>query len=433
MEKTLDKFSKKLIKAGLGREHGHSEPLMGGLDDCVIWNRKAEETDVLEKVFQGLYINSLAFLRPTEPYSGILSFLADRALNSNGIISPGIILPGDCETRTFLHDLPVIPEFDPDQIIQVLKKRKSVIVADQNNGRGADWTEGVCPAIISHSTVSPEQAYVTISSVCFAAFVKFFSNYLEDLQKGTADDRAHELFDAVSSHLQPIQEKMPNLMQAPFKTEESVYSAIIEAGLKTVEYGLVDSYFGNASCLWNHVLYISQTGSSLDELAGCIDPVPLNGSTSAGLTASSELSAHIEALSRTGATTILHGHPKFSVIMSMNCEPKEKANCRFSGQFSDQALDQALDRASSQCHIKCPKKRYIGNIPIVPGEVGTGPFGLCNTLPPALENSNQAIVYGHGLFTVGKKDFTDAFESLLKAEETCRNIYLNKVRELQKS
>jgi ribulose-5-phosphate 4-epimerase/fuculose-1-phosphate aldolase len=412
MENILDKFAKKLIKAGLGRDSAYSEPLLGGLDDCIVWNRKADEIKILEKVFQGLYINSLAFLRPAEPYGRILSFLTDRALNSNSIISPG-----DCETRTFLHDLPVISEFNPDQIIRVLKKRKSVIVADQNNGRGADWTEGVCPAIISHSTVSPEQAYVTISSVCFATFVKFFSNYLEELQKGTASDRAHALFDAVIPDIQPIREKTPILMQGPFKTEESVYSAIIEAGSKTVEYGLVDSYFGNVSCLWNHILYISQTGSSLDDLAGCIDPVPLDSSTSAGLTASSELSAHIEALSATGATTMLHGHPQFSVIMSMNCEAEEKASCQFSDRL--------------QCHIKCPKKRFVGDIPIVPGEVGTGPFGLCNTLPPALENSNQAIVYGHGVFAVGKKDFTDAFESLLTAEQYCQNMYFDKVRALK--
>jgi ribulose-5-phosphate 4-epimerase/fuculose-1-phosphate aldolase len=414
MEKTLDKFTKKITKAGLGRNSGSSEPLIGGLDDCIVWNRKADETEILEKVFKGLYINSLACLRPAEPYGRILNFLANMALNSDGVISPE-----DCETRTFLHDLPVIRKFDPDSIIRVLKKRKSVIVADQNNGQGSEGSANSSPAIISHGAVSPEQAYVTISSVCFAAFVKFFSDYPEELQKGTASDTAHALFDALISDIQPVRQKTPKLMQGPFRTEESVYSAIIEAGVKTVEYGLVDSYFGNVSCLWNNILYISQTGSSLDELAGCIDPVPLNGSTSAGLTASSELSAHIEALSGTGATTMLHGHPKFSVIMSMDCEPKEKAACQFSDQFLN------------LCHIKCPKKRFVGDIPIVPGEVGTGLFGLCNTLPPALESSNRVIVYGHGIFAVGKHDFTDAFESLLRAEESCRNIYFDKVRALK--
>jgi ribulose-5-phosphate 4-epimerase/fuculose-1-phosphate aldolase len=412
MEKILDKFSKKLIKAGLGTDKGISVPLLGGLDDCIQWNREAEEIKTLEKVFQGLSINSLAFLRPAEPYGRILNFLAAGALNSNGIISPG-----DCETRTFLHDLPVIPVFDADQIIKILKKRKSVIIVDKNKAQNRGGHGHISPAIISHGTVSPEQAYVTVSSVCFAAFVKFFSNYLEDLQKGTATDKAHALFDSVTPHIQAIKEQEANFMQGPFRTEETVYSAIIEAGRKTVDYKLVDSYFGNVSCLWNNILYISQTGSSLDELAGCIDPVPLDGSTSAGLTASSELSAHIEVLAKTGAGTLLHGHPKFSVIMSMDCEPNEKAKCRFSGQ----------------CHIKCPQKRFVGDIPIVPGEVGTGTFGLCHTLPSAMENSNQAIVYGHGVFAVGKNDFTDAFENLLNTEKKSRNIYFDKTGTLRNS
>ena len=127
-------------------------------------------------------------------------------------------------------------------------------------------------------------------------------------------------------------------MKGPFQNEEDVYSAVIEAGFKTVEYGLVDSFFGNVSYLWNNTLYISQTGSSLDELAGCIDPVPLDGSTSAGITASSELSAHMETIKRTGCNAILHGHPKFSVILSMDCDPIEKTACDF----------------SDQCHVKCP-------------------------------------------------------------------------------
>ncbi len=45
--------------------------------------------------------------------------------------------------------------------------------------------------------------------------------------------------------------------------------SMIEAGRKTIEYELVDSYFGNLSYYWNDTLYISQTGSCLDELEGC--------------------------------------------------------------------------------------------------------------------------------------------------------------------
>ncbi len=405
MEKTLKKFAGKFIRAGLGSRSGPCRPLMGGLDDRIVWNRKADEIKILEPVFQGLHINSLAFLRPGEPYRSLISFLAEKALKTDGAISPK-----DCETRTFLHDLPVIDELSRDKIIGILKNRKTVIVASKTKS-----PEDMGPAVIAHGTVSPEQGFVTISSVCFACFIKFFTDYLEALQKGTATDEDHALWDRVAPYLKPVRKKMPRLMKGPFHTEEAVYSAVAEAGFKTVEYGLVDSYFGNVSYLWNNTLYISQTGSSLDELSGCIDPVPLDGSTSAGITASSELSAHMETILKTGCQAILHGHPKFSVILSMDCDPIEKEACRF----------------SDQCHIKCPKNRWVCGVPIVPGEVGTGPFGLCNTLPRALESHNSAIVYGHGLFTLGKNDFSEAFADLLKVENACKRLYFEKIGELR--
>ncbi len=404
MEQLVRKYANKLVQAKLGDSQGLSQPLIGGMDDALVWNRKADETKVLENVFKGLNINSLIFLRPREPYGSLINFLGQNALESNGLIQPK-----DCETKTFLHDLPVINEFDSKKIIKVLKKRKSVIIVPGKN-RGS--FQG--PAVIAHGTVSPEQGFVTISSVCFAGFVKFFADYLENLQTGSATKEARKVFELILPYSEPVQRKLPEFILSPFSNEEQVYSSIIEAGQKTIEYELVDSYFGNVSYYWNDVLYISQTGSSLDELEGCIDPVPMDGSTSAGLTASSELSAHLKIIEKTGCQAILHGHPKFSVIASMDCDPIEKAACKF----------------SEQCHIKCPKKRFAGKTPIVPGEVGTGRFGLCNTLPKALEQSSSAIVYGHGLFTTGKNDFLEAFETMLKVENNCRSAYFEKIKSL---
>ena len=407
MEQLVNKYSDKLIQANLGDAFGPSQPLIGGLDDVLVWNRKADEIDVLKKVFKGMDINSLVFLRPKEPYGSLISFLAETALKSHGLIQPK-----DCETRTFLHDLPVINEFSPDKIIHALKKRKSVIIAPPRNN-----TDFKGPAIIAHGMVSPEQGFVTISSVCFASFIKFFTDYIEALKKGVATIYEHHLFDSIIPFLEPIQKTLPQFISSPFPNEEIVYSAIIEAGKKTVEYGLVDSYFGNVSYFWNGTLYISQTGSSLDELSGCIDPVPMDGSTSAGLTASSELCAHMETISRTHCKAILHGHPKFCVILSMDCDPVEKSACNF----------------KEQCHIKCPENRFVGTTPIVPGEVGTGPLGLCHTLPLALTQANAAIVYGHGLFTIGKNNFSEAFQTMLEIENLCYSTYFKKVRLLRKA
>ncbi len=423
MDKLVNKYAQKLAAAGLAEKNGPLSPLVGGLDDTLVWNRKGEEIEILEKIFNGLNINSLVFLRPKAPYDSIVRFLASSALDTNGLIQPK-----DCETRTFLHDLPVVNQFSADKIIKALKKRKCVIIslpeiAGDKIAKTKEDSGFTGTAIIAHGTVSPEQGFVVASSVCFACFVKFFTDYLENLQLGRASQVYHDLFDALSPdltsdfapNLTPGKMELPDLAPGPFLTEEQVYAAIVQAGRKTVEYGLVDSYFGNISYCRDNILYISQTGSSLDELEGCIDPVPLDGSSSAGLTASSELTAHIETITQTGCRAILHGHPKFSVIMSMDCDPEKKAACTH----------------RDSCHIHCPQERFVDQIPIVPGEVGTGPTGLCNTLPKAFGNSGHAIVYGHGVFTLGKNDFSQAFAILVEVETNCRITYFKKVAQLR--
>ena len=198
------------------------------------------------------------------------------------------------------------------------------------------------------------------------------------------------------------------LEKGPFRTDQEVISAIIKAGKMTVDCRLVDSFFGNGSYSFGDTIYISQTASSLDELSGCIDPCPLDESSCTGITASSELSAHRDIFLKTNNKAILHGHPKFCVIMSLFCENKD---CKSKGK----------------CHIKCPEKRFVADIPIVPGEVGTGPHGLCHTLPGAIADQRGAIVYGHGLFTVGASDFTDAFSSLMAIEKMCIDQYLKNI------
>ena len=171
---------------------------------------------------------------------------------------------------------------------------------------------------------------------------------------------------------------------------------------------MVDSFFGNISYFNDDTVYISQTGSSMDELEGCIDACPLDNSASTGITASSELVAHRDIYLGSDCRAILHGHPKFSVIMSMLCFEKDCGN-------------------RGKCHIRCDKERFIKDIPIIPGEVGTGPRGLSNTLPPAMKGRRGAIVYGHGVFTTGRENFRDAFKNLADIESMCRNTYLELV------
>jgi ribulose-5-phosphate 4-epimerase/fuculose-1-phosphate aldolase len=384
MEQLVKKYAGKLIAAGLA-----DNPLVCGLDDEVVWNRSDDDIPILEQVLGGMNINSLICVVPAEPYLAIFRYLTSRY--------PETITPGDCETRTFLHDVPVIGDFASVSILTQLRRRKSVVVASGNGIR-----------LITSGGVSPEQAFVSLNSVCFSAFVLFFADYLADCRQGTITEEQLHSFDRVTALLGPPQRTTPTLATGPFSSEQQVYPAIIEAGRFTVDYGLVDSYFGNISYRLDQTIYISQTGSSLDELAGCIDPCPMDDSSCAGITASSELVAHDEIYKNTDNRAILHGHPKFAVILSMDCTDFDCIN-------------------RGLCHIKCTAKRSIGDIPIVPGEVGTGSTGLCNTLPPAIQNKRGVIVWGHGLFTVAAEDFNKAFKHLLEIENMCREEFFARV------
>jgi ribulose-5-phosphate 4-epimerase/fuculose-1-phosphate aldolase len=379
----LDRYAGKLVSAGLVEPGG---ALLGGLDAELEWNRSDPVCTELEKVFDGLEINSLLYAEPAEPYRSIISFLCESA--------NGTIHPVDCETRTFIHDLPVVTGFDTIEIIRELRRRKSVIVPDHG--------------IITWGTVSPEQAFIFYSTVCFACFVKFFSDYAINLRSGTVSRDQQEVFEKASVMLDPLPYESPELLRGPFRLEEQVLEAIASAGRKIVEYGLVDSFFGNISFLFGGVLYISQTTSSLDELEGCIDPCPMDGSSCVSITASSEYTAHRMIVGKAGVNGILHGHPKFSVIMSMLCDVE---GCSHRGM----------------CHVDCPEKRLVGDVPIVPGEVGTGPRGLCNTLPTAIAGQRGVIVWGHGLFTPATDDFNGAFRNMLEIERMCREKYFERV------
>lgn len=383
MKALLDKYARKMVDAGLADE---GAPLLGGLDAEVQWNRDDDAILVLEDVFSELNINSLLFARPAEPYRSIIDYLASN--------SDTFIKPEDTETRTFMHDIPVVREFRTNLIVEKLRIRKSVIIP----GYG----------IVTWGTVSPEQAFIFYSSVCFGCFVKFFTDYLRDSRAGCLHAGQRKAFAFAVRHLEEYPELLPPMMHGPPECEEDVFRAVSEAGRLIVESRLVDSFFGNVSMQWKSKLYISQTTSSLDELDGCIDTCPLDNSTCTSITASSEFTAHVETLKRTGMNAMLHGHPKFAVIISLDCEKEE---CEFRGE----------------CHIKCPEKRNVGNTPIVPGEVGSGLYGLFKTLPKAMTTGNGVIVFGHGLFTVSKEDFSAAYNDMLTIERYCRREYFHRL------
>jgi ribulose-5-phosphate 4-epimerase/fuculose-1-phosphate aldolase len=395
MKFLIDKYVRKLVSQGLA----DSESVIFLALDAELYSNKplnesavkSQESEVLSKVFDLMNINSILFSEPLEPYKSIIKELTSHKIDR--------IIPMDCETRTFFHDIPVIDEFSPELIAEALSHRKSAII--RNRG------------IVTYGVVSPEQAFVSFSSTCFSTFVKYFYDsliYFKEckLKDSLPDERYLLSFKKIVSNLQPSVLSLKPLISKTPETEEDVIRMLSEAGKAVVEQRLVDSYFGNISYVYGDAIYISETGSSLDELEGCIDAVPLDGSSSTGITASSELSAHKNIYYATGDNAILHGHPKFSVIMSLYCEII--------------ACPHYMDM--DYCYRKCREKRYVAGVPVVSGEIGTGPTGLLNTVPEAMKEGKGAIVFGHGVFTSGRDNFQRPFEMLMDIENRCREEYL---------
>lgn len=359
-------------------------------DETLTFSRPDDPANgFLAETVRRLGVACLMLVPPAEPYRTVLEFLAGREAPA--------IKPRDCETRTFFHDIPVVAQASPATAAEALARRKGAYLPGQG--------------ILAHGMLSPEQAFITVSSVAFAGFVKFFSDYLAAARAGTADPAFRLAFDRAVSFLPPPPVSLPALARGPFAAREVALAAMAEAGRATVDLGLVDSVFGNISYNLDGVLAISQTGAALDVLEGAIDLCPLDGSSCAGLTASSELPAHAALARLDGRRAILHGHPKFAVILSMDCD---RPDCPH----------------GDACHVACPACRSVDGVPIVPGEVGAGPRGLVHTMPPALAGSAErrgAIVLGHGVFTMGAHDFNEALEALCAIETLCRARYFERL------
>ncbi|HWI41415.1 MAG TPA: class II aldolase/adducin family protein, partial [Verrucomicrobiae bacterium] len=258
--------------------------------------------------------------------------------------------------------------------------------------------EGI--GIVATGAVTVEQAYINYSSVFHAAFVKYLRDLLDSGFLLPAEREDMERFRR--SWLQPLTADGLTFRPGPLSADE-VLDEVAAVGRYTVERGLVDSFFGNISARVGDTIYISQTAASLDELPGCIDPVPWSGGSTAGITASSELPAHRAVYETCGVDVILHGHPKFSVILSMLCH------------------EEGCDVAD--CWRDCPRVRRVHGTPIVAGEIGAG--GIARRVPPVIGETGAAIVYGHGVFTVARGGFGEAFRRMVEVENACRRAYFD--------
>jgi ribulose-5-phosphate 4-epimerase/fuculose-1-phosphate aldolase len=332
---------------------------------------------------------ALCAAQPALPFAEFLLLRTNNAERA--------IIPRDTETRTFLHDIPLvrISELgdDPATVIAgFLGSRKGVVV------------ERI--GIIASGSLTIEQAYINWSSVFHSTFIKYLEDILRDgfLLPGEAEAFARFRTD----WLHPLSAADLSFRAGPISGRSDILDELQRVGRYTVQRGLVDSFFGNISYSNGDLLYISQTASSLDKLAGCIDPVPFENSSTVGITASSELVAHRRIFEITGCRAILHGHPRFAVIMSMLCEEQGQCDIR-------------------DCWRDCKKVRLLGGTPVVAGEIGAG--GIARNVPPVIGEAGRAIVYGHGVFAIGRTDFREAFQALVDVENWCREEYFRRFDE----
>lgn len=362
------------------------------LDDSVTASRNDEWLPVFTEVFRGLNVTALLFARTTLPFADLL---VERS-------SPGTdrLIPNDSETRVFLHDIPFIrkgewsgtPAHDlAGMIVRRLRERKAVIIQDLG--------------VVATGGVTVEQAFIGFSTIFHTTFVKYLLDLLTD---GFVLNGEKELFGKFRRDW-PGQPDLSDLifLPGPLIDRASIISEICRVGRYTVEKGYVDSFFGNISCFDGSTIYISQTTSSLDELEGHIDPVPLDGSSTAGLSASSELPAHRGIYLSTDFRTILHGHPRYSIVLSMFCEQK--------------------DCTIRDCNRLCDRERSVCGVPVVSGETGAG--GLAKSVPPAIREKGVCIAYGHGIFAAGERNFSGAFMRMADVEDRCRREYFRLLAE----
>ena len=379
MKDLIEKYTGKLLRDRSARPDRIG---FAANDDRTIEGGAQDLSRLAAGVLSRLSCLGMLAAKPSLPFA---EFLVRR--------SPGDadrLVPLDTETRTFLHDIPFLRKgelgADPaGRIAALLSKRKGVVV------------EGF--GIVAAGPVTLEQAYIHYSSVFHACYVKYLLDVLQDGFLLPGEEQAFRAFR--EEHLRVPSASGLAFRRGPIDDPEEVLAEVRDVGRYTVERGLVDSFFGNISYRVGDTIYISQTAASLDELAGCIDPVPAGNRSTTGITASSELLAHRRVYDATGARAILHGHPKFAVAMSMLCEE--------------------LSCPVKDCWKDCDRVRMLGDTPIVAGEIGAG--GLAVRVPPVIGGPGKAIVYGHGVFTVGRTGFEEAFRALVGVEDMCRADY----------
>jgi len=356
-------------------------------EGALVWNDDDPgPRELLAPLLERLGRRTVLFARGAEPYGSVMG-----ALTAGGEAE---IHPRDFETRIFLMDLPVVRELSVASLVGALRRRRAVLVPPA----------GVVVAVKGDVTL----ASVLYSAVCFACYVKFLGDLLAGGPWGPLWERA--LGEVLSFLERRSDDDSGPLAMGPFTKAHTAVGAVIEAGRRVVEEGLVNASFGNVSYRLGGRIYISGRAAPLDELEGRVVAVDIAQTEEEAPGASTEYPTHRGIVSSGPYRAVLHGHPPFAVTLSMECP--ERPGCP----------------ARDDCGRFCPVRREVVGFPVVSGDAGGGPTGLSRTVPPAMDERGGVIVYGHGVFTAGRDDFRGALEILRRIEDRSRETLFGTLR-----
>lgn len=182
------------------------------------------------------------------------------------------------------------------------------------------------------------------------------------------------------------------------------WQEIARFGKKVVQTGLTSSRFGNISLRRDDKIFITCTGSMLDELDEAkIVKVGIAGSCPKE--ASSETCVHRAVYQRTSFSAIIHTHSPYAVAVSL----------------IESDTVQPID--SEGLH-------FLGDMPVVEGIFGSD--DLAEMASSAMQTHKACIARGHGVFAAGRS-LAEAYTAACMAEHSSQVRYLVKAYDTRRN
>ncbi len=175
------------------------------------------------------------------------------------------------------------------------------------------------------------------------------------------------------------------------------WQEIARFGRKVVSSGLTSSRFGNISVLLDGEIFITATGSMLDELDSlAVVQVDLEHACEMDKIASIETCVHRAIYLNTSKTAIIHTHSPYATVLSML-------------------------EVEAVLPIDSEGVLLLGEMPVIEGQLGTDMLARAACI--ALKSHKACIARGHGVFAAGGS-LKEAYTTACMAEHSSQVKYL---------